>query len=66
MQTIVTILFAVLILVISSFLGGLAVWILWNWLMPEIFNLKVITYWQAFGLCFLSGILFKDGPSSSK
>jgi hypothetical protein len=31
---------------------------LWNWLMPEIFGLPVITYWQAFGLVMLSKILF--------
>ena len=31
---------------------------LWNWLMPAIFGLKVITYWQAFGLLILAKILF--------
>jgi hypothetical protein len=31
---------------------------LWNWLMPDIFNLKQITFWQAFGLIFLSRLLF--------
>lgn len=31
---------------------------LWNWLMPEIFNLTVINYWQALGLLILSKILF--------
>ena len=31
---------------------------LWNWLMPAIFSLGVITFWQAAGLLFLSKILF--------
>ncbi len=32
--------------------------LLWNALMPEIFNLSTITYWQALGLLVLSKILF--------
>ncbi len=31
---------------------------LWNWLMPDIFGLKIITYWQALGLLILGKILF--------
>jgi len=31
---------------------------LWNWLMPALFGLKLITYWQALGLLVLSKILF--------
>jgi hypothetical protein len=31
---------------------------LWNWLMPALFGLHVITYCQAFGLLILSRILF--------
>jgi len=34
---------------------------LWNWLMPTIFGLHVITYWQALGLLGLSWLLF-GGP----
>jgi hypothetical protein len=40
------------------FLFGFVVMILWNWLMPEIFGLKTLTYWQAWGLLALSCILF--------
>jgi hypothetical protein len=53
---------------------GLAVKALWNWIMPTIFGLTVITYWQAFGIIILSKILFSGihphpgherfGPSS--
>ena len=39
---------------------------LWNWLMPSIFALGTITYWQALGLMVLSWILFRGfrGPGS--
>ena len=37
---------------------GWLVMLLWNWLMPLLFGLKVITYWQAFGICVLSKLLF--------
>jgi hypothetical protein len=41
---------------------ALFVWVvmlLWNWLMPEIFDLVSIDYWQAAGLLALCTILFK-------
>jgi hypothetical protein len=31
---------------------------LWNWLMPVLFRLPAITFWQAVGLMALSWILF--------
>jgi len=31
---------------------------LWNWLMPAIFGLRMVTFWQALGLLILSKILF--------
>jgi hypothetical protein len=34
---------------------------LWNWLLPTIFAVRAITYWQALGLLLLSWILFR-GP----
>lgn len=34
------------------------VMLLWNWLMPVIFGLTAITFWQALGLFILSRILF--------
>jgi hypothetical protein len=30
---------------------------LWNWLMPAIFGLQAITFWQALGLLILSRLL---------
>jgi hypothetical protein len=37
---------------------GQAVLHLWNWLMPSLFGLPAITFWQAVGLLALSWILF--------
>jgi hypothetical protein len=37
---------------------GQAVLHLWNWLMPAVFGLHQITYWQAVGLLGLCWILF--------
>jgi hypothetical protein len=40
-------------------LFGWLVMLLWNWLMPELFGLKRLGYWQAWGLLALCTILFK-------
>lgn len=40
---------------------GYVVMGLWNWLMPLLFHLGTITFWQALGLFLLSKILFGFG-----
>jgi membrane protein required for beta-lactamase induction len=45
---------------IAIVLLGYPLMLLWNWLMPIIFGLPEITFWQAIGLNFLSTILFKS------
>lgn len=40
---------------------GYFVMLLWNWLMPEIFLLRALNYWQAWGLVVLSHLLFRGG-----
>jgi len=37
---------------------GSAIWQLWNWLMPGLFGLPAIGFWQAVGLMALSWLLF--------
>lgn len=37
---------------------GFLVMNLWNWLVPPVFGLHAITFWQALGLLILSKILF--------
>ena len=39
-------------------LFGFIVMLLWNWLMPTLFGLPQIGFWQAWGLFLLSKILF--------
>lgn len=52
-------LFGVLLFLLIVAAGfGEAVLHLWNWLMPVVFGLHAITYWQALGLLGLSWILF--------
>lgn len=52
--------FIIGIIAISIFAVGFgeAVLHLWNWLMPALFGLRPITYWQALGLLGLCWILF--------
>ena len=40
-------------------LCGWVVMLLWNWLVPEVFGLKQLNYWQAWGMLALCTILFK-------
>lgn len=39
-------------------LGGAVVMLLWNWLVPTLFGLHAVTFWQALGLLALCRILF--------
>lgn len=48
----------VFVAAVFALLFGLVVKLLWNWLMPAIFGLGTITYWQAFGIVLLAKILF--------
>lgn len=44
--------------VLFVFLFGYITMLLWNWLLPPIFGLPAINFWQALGLLLLSKILF--------
>jgi hypothetical protein len=48
----------ILLVIIGVFAFGSIVMLLWNALMPVIFRLPVITFWQALGLLVLTKILF--------
>lgn len=48
-------------LALAALVAALFGWIvqyLWNWLMPALFGLPVVTFWQAAGLVLLSRLLF--------
>ncbi|MFN0730224.1 hypothetical protein [Polaribacter gochangensis] len=49
---------------IAILFGFVVMW-LWNWLMPEIFGLTTITYWQAVGLFILAKFIFGGFGGSS-
>jgi hypothetical protein len=64
MQFIKIIATIMLVSVTVATLMSIPVWLLWNWLMPEIFGLKTITIIQAFGVSVLSAFLFKSSCKS--
>lgn len=41
-----------------ALLFGYVVMWLWNWLMPAVFGLGVITFWQAVGIIILARLIF--------
>ena len=41
-----------------TFVGGQLVMRLWNWLLPPLFGVPEVGFWQAVGLLALSRILF--------
>ena len=65
-QMINGILLIVGILILSIILFGGPLMILWNWLMPYIFGLPEIGFWQACGLQLLATILFKSTIKTNK
>ena len=59
--------FMMVVLFLILFL--LAVYVLmrlWNWLMPDLFGIATINYWQAFGIMVLAKLLFGFGGGSGK
>ena len=65
-ETIGSILTAILIIVLIAAILGFPLMWLWNWLMPGIFNLPEITFWEALGLNALSSILIKPTIKTNK
>lgn len=64
------VLFGIVAVTGLAILFGYILMSLWNWLMPELFDLPMITYWQAVGMFILAKLLFGfgggSGSSSSK
>ena len=54
----------IVVLCLAVLFSALVSMLLWNWLMPEIFNFPVINYLQALGLMILSRLLIHS-PSGS-
>ena len=45
---------------------GYPLMLLWKWLMPELFGLSEITFWQAIGLNILCTIMFRPSVNIKK
>ena len=50
--------------VVTFFVKPFVVRWLWNWIMPTLFGLTVITYWQALALGLVASLLFKNHESN--
>jgi hypothetical protein len=49
---------ALLGMALVAFIGGQIVRLLWNWLLPPLFGVPEVSFWQAFGILALCRILF--------
>jgi hypothetical protein len=47
------------VIILAVLFLGFPLMLLWNWLMPYLFNLPTIGFWQAVGLNFMATILFR-------
>lgn len=65
-QTIHDVLLVIGVLMLAIILFGAPLMVLWNWLMPTMFGLPEITFWQACGLQLLATILLKPVISNKK
>lgn len=54
------------VLAAIALIAAIPVYFLWNWLMPTIFGLDSISYFQAWGMFWLASLLFKSSGSFPK
>lgn len=70
LQVIGTIVLIIMAVFGLSLIAAIPVYLLWNWLMPTALSglpvAKSITLFEAWGISFLCGILFKGFSTSSK
>ncbi|MEN8788715.1 MAG: hypothetical protein ABF295_04300 [Flavobacteriaceae bacterium] len=57
-KVIFIVIFGAIAIVALALLFGYVVMLLWNWLLPAIFGLGVISFWQAVGIVILAKLLF--------
>jgi len=50
--------FMIIAAIIFILLFGYGFMLLWNWLMPDVFGLPVLTYWKAVGILVMAKLLF--------
>lgn len=64
-ESFLAVIFVIIIAFLISLLFAWPFMLLWNWLMPMIFGLTTLTFWQAFGLMLLCELMFKGSSSTS-
>lgn len=65
-ETIFVILGVITLIFILSLVMAIPVMYLWNWLIPDIFSLRELTYWESWGILILTGFLFRNINTNSK
>lgn len=65
------VLFMIIAAIVFLLLFGYGFMLLWNWLMPDVFGLPILSYWKAVGILVMAKLLFgnfegKGHKSSSK
>jgi hypothetical protein len=66
MKSIEALLLVIGLLILSALLLAIPTMLLWNWLLPHLFNIPAITLYEAVGINILSGILFKSNVNIKK
>jgi hypothetical protein len=66
MKSIEAILLVIGLLILSALLLAIPTMLLWNVLLPHLFNIPSITLYEAVGINILSGILFKSNVNIKK
>ncbi len=52
------VLFMIIAAILFLLLFGYGFMLLWNWLMPEVFGLPILSYWQGVGILVMAKLLF--------
>ncbi|HLD90538.1 MAG TPA: hypothetical protein VI911_05915 [Patescibacteria group bacterium] len=60
MEEVIKILGVIALIIGIGLLLAFPVMWLWNWLMPTIFGLMKLTFWQSLGINLLCGFLFRS------
>ncbi|MRI00894.1 hypothetical protein GH721_10180 [Kriegella sp. EG-1] len=57
------VIFMIIAAIIFLLLFGYGFMLLWNWLMPEVFGLPILSYWKAVGILVMAKLLFGNFES---
>lgn len=63
MEKLIVVLLGLLVVLVLGLFTGWIVMLCWNAIMPMIFGLSTITYWQGYCLVILCNMLFKSNTN---